>query len=97
MADYNGTDDGINLPTRTSDPDTLIERLIWHRSDKKTIDFFVNGEIRSLPETTQNVIDNILLQLTAEQVVIQRNMLTSLNDIIEELRITNENLSNILS
>ena len=97
MADYTVTDDGINLPTRTSDPDTLIERLIWHRSDKKTIDFFVNGEIRSLPETTQNVIDNILLQLTAEQVVIQRNMLTSLNDIIEELRITNENLSNILS
>ena len=92
MADYQVTPDGLNLPSRTSDPETLIEGLLWHRSDKKTIDYFVNGEIRSLPDTSTAVIDNIQLQLLAEQLVAQRNTSILLEELIEQQKITNEQL-----
>ena len=96
MGEYRVTDDGLNLPTRTSDPESLEEGLIWHRSDKKTIDFFVNGEIRSLPDTTQSVIDQIQLQLLAEQIIAQRDTSALLRELIEQQKITNEQLLNIL-
>ncbi len=97
MADYQVTEDGINLPSRTSDPDNLTEGLIWHRSDKKTIDFFVGGEIRSLPDSTQNVFDSIQLQLLAEQLVSQNNTSRLLGNLIEQQKLTNEALLKILA
>lgn len=43
MADYFVTEEGINIPSRASDPGSPAEGTIWHRSDTNEIRFFVDG------------------------------------------------------
>ena len=97
MGEYRVTDDGLNLPTRTSDPESLEEGLIWHRSDKETIDFFVGGVIRSIPETTESVISNIQLQLLTAQLIEQKNISSLLQKIIDGQKLTEKQIAKLLS
>lgn len=97
MGEYRVTDDGLNLPTRTSDPESLEEGLIWHRSDKETIDFFVGGVIRSIPETTESVISSIQLQLLTAQLIEQKSISILLQKLIDEQKLTNKQITKILS
>ncbi len=48
MSDYNVSSDGINFPSRTSDPSTLVEGLMWHRSDLNKFHAYLNGTILSV-------------------------------------------------
>ena len=49
MADYFVTEEGINLPSRTSDPASPAEGTMWHRSDTNDIRFHVNSTVTIIP------------------------------------------------
>lgn len=48
MSNYNVTDNGIDFPSRTSDPSTLVEGTMWHRSDLNEFHGYLNGSVQSI-------------------------------------------------
>jgi len=48
-ADFFVTEEGINLPSRTTDPVSPAEGTMWHRSDTNDIRFHVNSTVTIIP------------------------------------------------
>jgi len=53
--DFEVTSDWINLPTTTSNPSTLVEGTIWHRSDLNEIHSYLNGVVEVINITPSTV------------------------------------------
>lgn len=66
MSDYSVSQNGIDLPSRTSDPSTLVEGLMWHRSDLKEIHVYLNGAVTAYSVRSDNFVKVEYVEFTGD-------------------------------
>jgi len=60
MPDYQVNDNGIDFPSRTTDPSSPGEGTMWHRSDINKFRYHLNGVIYEFPGVANSLIQNII-------------------------------------
>lgn len=96
-ADYKVTDEGIDLPTRTSDPENPTEGSIWHRVDLGEIHGFVGGVIGVILPKKKSELDDTdfaadIAEINQNLLEVKRAIADNFEGILKQLKIMNIHL-----